>query len=130
MITSCQTTPVIVDVEAVTPDVLPALRAELLATRREERPAALLVRLSSAPDETACRTIGELLQYVDLCVTDRRSAAWLGVENETEHPDMAAALVRKLVKRFALGGVVLPDEGYAWLNTPAAQQIYPAVAHR
>lgn len=113
-------------VDTTAPDLaaLPACRAALLDTRRHDQPAALIARLPADTDEAARLAVCELMQYVDLCVTDRASAAMIGVENEKPHPDLAAALVRKLIKRFALGGVVLPEEGYARLDSPAAQRIY------
>lgn len=106
---------------------LPACRAALLDTRRHGQPAALIACLPADVGEDARLAVCELMQYVDLCVIDRASAALIGVENEKTHPDLAAALVRKLIKRFALGGVVLPEEGYARLDSPTAQRIYPAI---
>lgn len=116
-------------VDTTAPDLaaLPACRAALLDTRRRGQPAALIARLPADADEATRLAVCELLQYVDLCVTDRASAALIGVENSNPHSDLAAALVRKLLRRFALGGVVLPDEGYARLDSKAAQRIYSAV---
>jgi len=107
---------------------LPALRAALLDTRRAHRPAAIFVRLSPDADADIRLAVCELMQYVDLCVIDRAAAALIGTSNEKPHPDPGAALARKLKKRFALGGIVLPDEGYARLDTPEAQAIYPAIS--
>lgn len=112
---------------AITPTAMPDCRRALLDTRRRNRPAALIVKLDSMPNDDARYAICELLQYVDLCVIDRASAALLGVETPAPHPNRAAALGCKLVTRFALGGVVLPDEGYARLDSIAAQSIFPAV---
>lgn len=115
--------------DTAAPDLaaLPGLRAALLDSRRQNRPALLRVRLTPDADTDTRLAACELLQYVDLCVIDRASAALIGVENTNPHPDLAAALARKLIRRFAVGGVVIPDEGYTRLDSAAARHIYPAV---
>ncbi len=117
-------------VDTTAPDLaaLPVCRAALLETRRRHRPAAIFVCLSPDADTDARLAACELMQYVDLCIIDRATAALIGTASEKPHPDPAAALARKLKKRFALGGIVLPEENYACLDTPEAQAAYPAIA--
>lgn len=112
----------------ITFDELCAARAVLLETRKESRPAAAVVRLTDALDEAGRMAVYELLQYVDLCVIDRASVERLGITAETALPNAASVLTDMLVKRFALGGVVISRENYARLNTPVAERIYPAVS--
>ena len=111
--------------EPPVPEEMPACRAAMLAARCEARPVALRLRLGTDADETVKLAACELMQYADLCVIDRVSAAVIGVENQKPHPDLAAALARKLIRRFGLGGVVLPEEGYARLDSEAARLVYP-----
>ncbi len=114
--------------EEITHEELCAAREVLLRTRKENSPAAVVVRLRRTPDEAARMAIYELLQYVDLCCIDRTSAEYLGVEEEASLADAPAALAAKLRKRFALGGIILKGEHYARLYTAAAEKIYPAVS--
>ena len=115
----------LVTAEPPVPDEMPAIRAAMLAAKCENCPVALRLRLSSDAAEPVRLSACELLQYADLCVIDRASSAVIGVENQTLHPDPAAALARKLIRRFGFGGVVLPEEGYARLDSEAARFVYP-----
>lgn len=98
-------------------------RALLLDRRRRGRPTAARLRLDAAPSADCLYTVCEFLQYVDLCITDAASAAYVVFPDEPQ-PPAPALLTRKLFTRFAFGGIVLTDFRYACLNTPAAEALY------